>query len=48
VLVFLIYINKLSSIGALLDHLTRERAVGNLGDEGVGGLEIRGIETFTM
>ncbi|KAH9941054.1 muts domain V-domain-containing protein [Amylocystis lapponica] len=36
----------LGSVGALLDHLARVRAVGDLEDEGVGGLEIRGIETL--
>ncbi|TFY80927.1 hypothetical protein EWM64_g3085 [Hericium alpestre] len=36
------------SIGALLDHLTRERAVGELEDEGIGGLEVRGIEALAL
>ncbi|GBE85060.1 hypothetical protein SCP_0702460 [Sparassis crispa] len=38
----------LGSIGALLDHLARVRAVGSLEDEGVGGLEVRGIEALTL
>ncbi|KAI0917200.1 hypothetical protein AcW1_007543 [Taiwanofungus camphoratus] len=36
----------LGSVGALLDHLARVRAVGELEDEGVGGLEIRSIEAL--
>ena len=28
-----------------MDHITRERAVGDFGEE---GLEVRGIEIFTM
>ncbi|KAF9644907.1 hypothetical protein BDM02DRAFT_3157041 [Thelephora ganbajun] len=35
----------LSTVGALIDHLIRERAVGDLSDEGV---EVRGIELFTF
>ncbi|KAI0061404.1 hypothetical protein BV25DRAFT_1870738 [Artomyces pyxidatus] len=38
----------LGSMGALLDYLARERAVGDLEDEGVGGLEVRGIEMFSL
>ncbi|KIM89101.1 hypothetical protein PILCRDRAFT_211886 [Piloderma croceum F 1598] len=38
----------MSSIGALLDHLTRQRAVGELDDEGLEGLEIRDIEALTL
>ncbi|KAH9841446.1 DNA mismatch repair protein MutS [Rhodofomes roseus] len=34
----------LGSVGALLDHLTRIRAVGDLDDEGINGLEVRAIE----
>ncbi|KAI0052711.1 hypothetical protein FA95DRAFT_1664395 [Auriscalpium vulgare] len=36
------------SIGALLDHLARQRAIGDLEDEGVGGLEVRGIAAFSL
>ncbi|KAI0947282.1 hypothetical protein AcV7_009742 [Taiwanofungus camphoratus] len=36
----------LGSVGALLDHLARVRAVRELEDEGVGGLEIRSIEAL--
>ncbi|KAF8158870.1 muts domain V-domain-containing protein [Mycena galopus ATCC 62051] len=32
-----------ASIGALLDHLVRERAVNDLEDEGIAGLEIRSV-----
>ena len=38
----------MSSIGALLDHLTRQRAVSELDDEGLEGLEIRDIEALTL
>jgi DNA mismatch repair protein MSH5 len=38
----------MASIGALLDHLMRERAVGALEDEGLGGLEIRDIELLSL
>jgi len=36
---------KLGTVGALIDHLIRERAVGELSDEGV---EVRGIELLTL
>lgn len=36
---------QLGAVGALLDHLIRERAVGDLSDEGV---EVRGIELLTL
>lgn len=39
---------QLGSVGALLDHLSRERAVGDLHDEGIGGLEVRSIEYLTL
>ncbi|KZT73910.1 hypothetical protein DAEQUDRAFT_702916 [Daedalea quercina L-15889] len=38
----------LGSVGALLDHLTRIRAVGNLDDEGINGLEVRAIEPIAL
>ncbi|KZV73807.1 hypothetical protein PENSPDRAFT_648571 [Peniophora sp. CONT] len=38
----------LGSIGALLDYISRQRAVGDLEDEGIGGLQVRGIETLTL
>lgn len=38
----------MSSVGALLDHLTRERAVGELDDDGLEGLEITGIESLSL
>ncbi|KAF8895319.1 DNA mismatch repair protein MutS [Infundibulicybe gibba] len=37
-----------ASIGALLDHLVRERAASDLGDDGVSGLEVRGIEILGL
>jgi DNA mismatch repair protein MSH5 len=39
---------QLASIGALLDHLVRERAVGAFDDEGIHGLDIRGIEIISL
>ncbi len=40
--------DKLGSLGALLDHLVRIRAVGELEDEGIGGLDIRDIESLAL
>ncbi|KAJ7600737.1 DNA mismatch repair protein MutS [Mycena floridula] len=37
-----------SSIGALLDYLVRERAINDLEDEGVRGLDIRTIESLAL
>lgn len=38
----------LACIGALIDHLVRERAISELEDEGIGGLDIRGIEPVAL
>lgn len=38
----------LASIGALLDHLARERAVSELEDDGIGGLEVQDIEVLSL
>lgn len=38
----------MASIGALIDYVVRERAVGDLDDEGVGGLFVRDIEILTL
>lgn len=38
----------MGSIGALLDHLCRVRAAGDLEDAGIGGLEIRAIEYMAL
>ena len=38
----------MGAIGALLDHLVRLRAVGELDDCSIGGLEIRGIEYLSL
>ena len=38
----------MGSLGALLDHLAKVRAVGELDDEGIGGLEIRDIEYIAL
>ena len=39
---------QLGSIGALLDHIARLRAVGDLEDQGIGGLEVRGIDCLSL
>ncbi|KAI0366907.1 hypothetical protein BV20DRAFT_951195 [Pilatotrama ljubarskyi] len=38
----------LGSVGALLDYLARARAVAELDDEGIGGLEVRNIEPLPL
>lgn len=38
----------IASIGVLLDHLVRERAVNDLEDEGISGLEVRDIEALSL
>ncbi|KAJ7761594.1 DNA mismatch repair protein MutS [Mycena maculata] len=38
----------IASIGVLLDHLVRERAVNDLEDEGIAGLEVRDIEALSL
>ncbi|KIY45215.1 hypothetical protein FISHEDRAFT_67145 [Fistulina hepatica ATCC 64428] len=38
----------LSCIGVLLDQLSRDRAVHDLGDEGADGLDVRRIEVFAL
>lgn len=38
----------MSAAGALIDHLVRERAMTDLDDEGIRGLEIREIEILTL
>jgi DNA mismatch repair protein MSH5 len=38
----------MSVTGALLDQLARSRAAGDLDDEGIGGLDIRGIRTLAL
>ncbi|KAG6814232.1 hypothetical protein H0H92_015347 [Tricholoma furcatifolium] len=38
----------MASIGALLDHIVRKRAIGDLDDEGIGGLDIRSIEILSL
>ncbi|KAH7919581.1 hypothetical protein BV22DRAFT_1108014 [Leucogyrophana mollusca] len=38
----------ISSVGALLDYLTRERAAGEFDDTGIEGLDVRGIEALTL
>ena len=39
---------KISSTAALLDHLTRERAVSDLDGEGLEGLDVRDIEFISL
>ncbi|KAJ3837138.1 muts domain V-domain-containing protein [Lentinula raphanica] len=38
----------MASVGALLDHLVRERAVNDFEDEGIRGLEVRDIECLAL
>jgi hypothetical protein len=38
----------MASIGALLDHLARAKAVSNLDEEGIEGLDIRDIEILSL
>ncbi|KAH8998418.1 muts domain V-domain-containing protein [Lactarius akahatsu] len=38
----------LGSIGALLDYLIREQALGDLEPEGIGGLDVRGIANLAL
>ncbi|KDQ62441.1 hypothetical protein JAAARDRAFT_189767 [Jaapia argillacea MUCL 33604] len=38
----------LSAVGALLNYLACERAVGELDDQGIGGLDVRGIEALAL
>lgn len=38
----------MASIGALLDYIVRERALSDLDDDGIGGLDIRDIEIISL
>lgn len=38
----------MSSIGALLDYLVRERALSDFDDDGIRGLDIRDIEILAL
>ena len=38
----------MASVGALLDHIVKERALSDFDDDGIGGLDIRNIETLTL
>lgn len=38
----------MASIGALLDHIIRERAVSDLDDDGIAGLDVCGIEILSL
>ncbi|KAF8645267.1 hypothetical protein AX16_008091 [Volvariella volvacea WC 439] len=38
----------MASVGALIDHLVRERALGDLADDGIRGLDIRDIEALCL
>lgn len=39
---------QLASIGALLDHLVRDRAVSGIDNEGLRGLDVREIESLAL
>ena len=41
-------IPQLGSIGALLDYLIREKALGDLEPEGIKGLDVRGIVNLSL
>ena len=38
----------MASVGALLDHILRDRALGDLDDEGMAGLDIREIQILSL
>lgn len=38
----------MASIGALLDHIVRERALSDLDDDGISRLNIRDIEIISL
>jgi hypothetical protein len=38
----------MSSAGALIDYLVKERALGDLNDEGIQGLEVREMKTLVL
>lgn len=38
----------MASIGALLDHIVREKALSDCDDEGIGGIDIRDIEILSV
>jgi DNA mismatch repair protein MSH5 len=40
--------SQMASIGALLNHIVRERAFGELNDEGIRNLEVRSIESIAL
>lgn len=39
---------QVASIGALLEHMLRDRALNDLDDEGITGLDIRDIEILSL
>lgn len=39
---------QMSSVGALLDHLVRERALGDFDADGIKGLDVRDIEILAL
>lgn len=39
---------QMSTVGALLDHLVRERALGDFDADGIRGLDIRDIEILAL
>lgn len=38
----------MASVGALLDYLVRERALGDFDDDGIRGLDIKDIEILAL
>ena len=39
---------QMSAVGALLDHLVRERALGDFDADGIRGLDVRDIEILAL
>ena len=38
----------MSTVGVLLDHLVRERALGDFDADGIRGLDVRDIEILSL
>ena len=38
----------MASVGALIDHMVKERALSDFDDDGISGLDIRNIESLAL
>jgi DNA mismatch repair protein MSH5 len=38
----------MACIGAIIDQMIRDRAIGNLENEGIAGINVRGIEVLAL